>query len=417
MKLTRYRYLGPVLVICSLYIPTASTQSVDRKAYVFHGTVEEVNLTAGTLTVNGENLEGWMAAMSMSYRVDKVDVLKEIKVGDRIAAKVYSGDLTLYDVRRDSSTNARPTSQTLAAANAKPEVGEADDDEEVAYVCPMHSDQTSDVPGKCPRCGMTYVRTHPFDMRDYRLDFRTVPSIPQAGEELTLYFNISTPETGGRVTQFEVVHDKQYHLFVISQDMNYFQHIHPVESEDGTWAVKVKLPTPGYYEVLSDFLPSGGTSQFLARPLITAGFKGDLISQSAHLVPDTVASQTDGDLTATVEYDPNPITAGSYGHLSFHFTKGGTEEPVTDLQTYLGAFGHMLIMSEDMVNYVHSHPVDQLPPDANLETIRGGPDVMFEGLMPKPGRYRAWTQVRYHDKVHTFVNTFEVLDVANAAPR
>ena len=56
------------------------------------------------------------------------------------------------------------------------------DDEEVAYLCPMHSDYTSDKGGKCPRCGMALVPGTPFDMRDYHLDFKTVPAIPKAGE-------------------------------------------------------------------------------------------------------------------------------------------------------------------------------------------------------------------------------------------
>ena len=91
-------------------------------------------------------------------------------------------------------------------------------------------------------------------------------------------------------------------------------------------------------------------------------------------------------------------------------------------QTYLGAFGHTLIMSEDMVDYVHSHPLDILampdddggppqfliPPGADLEKIRGGPDVTFEGLMPKPGRYRAWTQFRSNNEITTFSFTFNV---------
>ena len=49
-----------------------------------------------------------------------------------------------------------------------------------------------------------------------------------------------------------------------------------------------------------------------------------------------------------------------------------------------------------------------IPPGADLEELRGGPEVTFDGLMPKPGRYRAWTQFRRHDKVHTFMTTFEV---------
>jgi hypothetical protein len=256
------------------------------------------------------------------------------------------------------------------------------------------------------------MKATPFDMRDYHLDFETVPALPKAGEKLTLKFNISHPGTGEPIKKFELVHDKPYHLFVISQDMNYFQHIHPEESEDGTWSIDVTLPKPGYYQVLSDFMPSGGSSQFLARPLITAGYTGsDLVAESAHLKPDTSPTQTVDDLTATVDFSPSPFVAGSYGHITYKLTNAKTGEPVRDLQTYLGAFGHMLIMSEDMVDYVHSHPVDSPSPDMNLEELRGGPDVMFEGLMPKPGRYRAWTQFRYHDRILTFATTFQVVDV------
>ena len=279
----------------------------------------------------------------------------------------------------------------------------------------MHSDYTADKEGKCPRCGMTLVRATPFDMRNYRLEFQTDPPLVKAGEKLTLRFNVFHPGNGEPIKKFELVHDKRYHLFVISQDMNFFQHIHPEQNDDGTWSIDVTLPRPGYYEILSDFLPSGGSSQFLARPLVTAGYTGDLLGASAHLVPDTVHSQTVDDLTATIDYDPKTLIAGSYGHLTFHLKKTETDQAVNELQTYLGAFGHMLVMSEDMIDYVHSHPVDTPSPDLDLEQLRGGPDVMFEGLMPKPGRFRAWTQFRYHDKIYTFVNTFDVLDVGQTA--
>ena len=66
------------------------------KSYVFRGKVEAV--TAKGLTVNGEKVEGWMDAMTMSYPVDKPDVLKQVKVGDRITATVYQGDMTLHNI-------------------------------------------------------------------------------------------------------------------------------------------------------------------------------------------------------------------------------------------------------------------------------------------------------------------------------
>jgi Heavy metal binding domain len=290
-------------------------------------------------------------------------------------------------------------------------------DTETAYMCPMHPDYTSDNEGKCPRCGMNLVLATPFDMRDYRLEFQTVPPVVKAGEKIVLLFKVFHPGTGKPIQKFELVHDRLYHLFVISQDMKDFQHIHPEQRADGTWAIEVTLPRPGYYKVLSDFLPSGGSSQFIARPLVTAGYTGDLIASSAHLEPDGDLTKTVDDITAEVTYDPKRFVAGLYGHLTFHLSDAATGLPIKDLQTYLGAFGHTLIMSEDMVDYVHSHPIESIPPEANLEELRAGPDVLFEGLMPKPGHYRAWTQFRRHNKIYTFTNTFNVIDVGELSRR
>jgi hypothetical protein len=86
-------------------------------------------------------------------------------------------------------------------------------------------------------------------------------------------------------------------------------------------------------------------------------------------------------------------------------------------------------MSEDGVSYVHAHPLNVrsdpddgglpvflIPPDADLETLRGGPDVTFDGLIPKAGRYRAWTQFRRNDRVYTFAFTFEAVAAPEGQP-
>jgi hypothetical protein len=290
-----------------------------------------------------------------------------------------------------------------------------------AFVCPMHPDYTLDIAGTCPRCGMALVRATPYDVRDYGFEFTTSPALVRPGEKAQWRFKVFHPGTGQQVAKFEPVHERQYHLFVISQDMEHFQHIHPEEQADGTWTIDVTLPKAGYYKVLSDFLPSGGATQLLARPIVTVGYTGDLAKDRAVLVPDTNPKKVVDDITATVSYDPPTFVAGLYGHLIFTLTDTATGRPITDLQTYLGAFGHTLIMSEDMVDYVHTHPLDILasgdddsmpvfviPPGADLEKIRGGPTVTFDGLMPKPGRYRAWTQFRRNNTLHTFTTTFEV---------
>jgi Cu/Ag efflux protein CusF len=79
--------------------PAAHAQQA-KKEYAFRGKVEKVDAKTKTLVVNGENVQGWMAAMTMTYGVDKEDVVNHVKAGDQITAKVHEGDFkTLYDVQ------------------------------------------------------------------------------------------------------------------------------------------------------------------------------------------------------------------------------------------------------------------------------------------------------------------------------
>src|ERR1700686_1374627 len=70
-----------------------------KKSYTFNGKVESVDESAKSLKVNGEEVKGWMAAMTMDYKVDDSAILKRVKAGDQITATVYDGDLTLHKVQ------------------------------------------------------------------------------------------------------------------------------------------------------------------------------------------------------------------------------------------------------------------------------------------------------------------------------
>ena len=280
------------------------------------------------------------------------------------------------------------------------------------WFCPMHPAHTASEAGKCPICGMALIAGDPYDTADYALDFATSPVAVASGTPFTMSFTVRHPATGKTVANYETVHDKRYHLFVVSQDLTVFQHLHPDLQPDGSWKMELTLAKPGYYRVLSDFLPSGGSPQFLGRSLVTTDFEGDLESQTANLQAETVLERTVDSISASVSLDPSPLVAGQYGHLQFVLKDAATGAPVTDLQPYLGAFGHTLILSEDLGDYVHSHPTEG--PEHDISKGFGGPRVTFEGFMPRPGRYRAFTQFLRNDHLTTVSFTFDVLTLEDA---
>jgi Cu/Ag efflux protein CusF len=95
-----------VLASVILLVGTCLAQSPPKKAHIFYGKVEKVNQSTKSLTVNGEKVEGWMAAMTMDYKVDDPAILNKLKAGDRISATVYDGDYSLHKVRVVSAPDA-----------------------------------------------------------------------------------------------------------------------------------------------------------------------------------------------------------------------------------------------------------------------------------------------------------------------
>ena len=277
------------------------------------------------------------------------------------------------------------------------------------FYCPMHPDVTSPTPGACSRCGMTLVAGDPFDLREYLLDVAATPRAPRPGESVRLAFAVRHPSTRQPVDEFALVHEKPYHLFVISHDMEFYAHIHPERQGDGSYAVNLTLPKPGYYRLFSDFLPVGGAPQVISRVISTADYAGGLAGSQAHLTPDTILRKVADDVAVTLLLPASGLVAGRDETLRFELADAVTGEPLRDIEPYLGAFGHTLVMSADTLQYIHAHPVEILPdvvPGAS--PARGGPELTFKAMLPKPGRYRLWTQIQRRGRVSTAQFTIEV---------
>jgi hypothetical protein len=273
------------------------------------------------------------------------------------------------------------------------------------FFCPMHPHVRMHGSGPCPLCRMPLVPADAFDARDYRLEMTATPQPPSAGQPFQLRFAVRHPDTGDLVRDFSIVHERPYHLFVISRDLERYAHLHPEPEPDGSFALDVTLPRAGYYKVLSDFLPAGGTPQVIGRSLATRGFTGDLASTAARLVPDRTLTKTVGGVSLELQLPEDGLMAGRDEKFVYRLTDASDGAPIRDLEPYLGAWGHSLVMSEDTLSVVHAHPIELLPEGA---TTGGGPTLTFTGLLPKPGRYRIWTQIKRRGEVFTVPFTVAV---------
>jgi hypothetical protein len=174
-----------------------------------------------------------------------------------------------------------------------------------------------------------------------------------------------------------------------------------VVQADGTFELDFTFPAPGEYTLFHDFTPAGVGMQVVPVKVTVVG-DAERTPHAAELVPDTGATKVVDGLSVTLNTG-GELVAGAAAKLTYSITRDGA--PVTDLRPFLGAMGHLVIVSRDLKTFVHSHPHEAADAPADR---KGGPDVQFEARFPRPGLYRGWAQFRRGDTVITVPFTFDV---------
>jgi hypothetical protein len=256
------------------------------------------------------------------------------------------------------------------------------------WVCPMDPDYRSAQPGKCPRCGMTLALGIP-DRVEYKLEVTHTPPVLKPGEPGFLNFRILDPRTQKPATSFEIVHEKLIHVFLVSQDLESFAHVHPEQLPDRSFRLPVRPSKGGMFRLLADFYPSGATPQLALGTFYVAG-----TVETPHLTPSLAPQQAEN-LTVGLRTEPEKIFAGLETRLFM------TLSPNDGLEPYLGAWAHMLTASADLIDMIHVHPFLRNA-DASLQS-----NLVF----PRPGLYRIWTQIQRKGVVNTVVFTVPVLSL------
>ena len=191
------------------------------------------------------------------------------------------------------------------------------------------------------------------------------------------------------------------HVIVIRKDLTDFQHVHPtLDQQTGIWTLEnLNLPNNGPYRIFTDFTPSDATEDSNGNKSPITIYEdvlvGDQSKYQAQKIGDTIDSKTFGDYEVLLQTKPMVVSANVQTTLEYLFldTKLTGDQAITDLEPYLGAVGHAIVLSQDL-DFIHVHAMD----DPKLNK-RGIVDFMF--TPPKQGKYKVFAQFKRRGQVFT----------------
>jgi len=149
---------------------------------------------------------------------------------------------------------------------------------------------------------------------------------------------------------------------------------------DDVFQYPITFPNAGMFRVLGDYYPEGATPQLTSETVFVPGSS----PAPVQLQRDYSSKQSENMQVSFATVPEQPVaTARTQLRFAIDAEHG--------LQRYLGAWGHMLGVSQDLIDMMHEHPF----------LADGGSQMEFEVVFPRPGAYRLWVQFQSDDVVNT----------------
>lgn len=215
----------------------------------------------------------------------------------------------------------------------------------------------------------------------------TVPETVAVNAPVPLEINVQDA-IGKPIDKFDVSHEQLMHLIVVSDDLRFFDHLHPRYEGNGRFTVKAQLPRYGGYTLFSDYKPTGQPAQVST---LKTQVPGDSSSSSD---VNFKRSQTFTNTKVNLELPTETVKASEEVAVTFNL-EGANNQPVTDLQPYMGEQGHLVILHQSAsltsADYIHAHAIKDTTPGK----------VQFVTSFPKPGLYKLWGQFNRNGKIVT----------------
>lgn len=216
----------------------------------------------------------------------------------------------------------------------------------------------------------------------------TAPPKLATNQPINLVIDIQD-SSGKPVNKFEIFQEKLMHLIVVSDDLRFFDHIHPEYKEKGRFEVTANFPESGNYTLFSDYKPTGN-KEIVSLMNITIPGTVPLPKNLEKFTKTKIISDTKVNLNISTP----KIKAGQEIKLTFDL-KDQKNQPIKDLQPYLGKKGHLVIIKSSSPltasDYIHAHALEN--------SIDG--KIEFHTKLPKQGTYKMWVQFNRNGQVKT----------------
>ncbi|MEU7018093.1 hypothetical protein [Streptomyces sp. NPDC046385] len=223
-------------------------------------------------------------------------------------------------------------------------------------------------------------------------------TILAAGPRQHVGFRVIGPE-GRRVTEFVAEHEKDLHFIAVRRDTAGFQHVHPVRDEKGDWSTELDL-APGDWRFFTDIHPVGHDGALtLGIDVAVAG------PYDPRPLPEAARTARIGAYSVALD---GALVPGEASELTL--TVSLDDRPVTDLEPYLAAYGHLVALRVGDLGYLHVHPEGH-PGDG---VTAPGPEISFMAVAPSAGTYRLYLDFQHDGVVRTAEFTVHTTDAAPA---
>lgn len=267
--------------------------------------------------------------------------------------------------------------------------------EESNYACPMHPEVTGKKGEKCSKCGMELEPVATEKTEGFDVKLSSNPEIIQAGKETKLSISITE---GSKNATLDVVHEMKMHLLVVNEELTWFDHVHPEEQADGTYSISETFPAGGKYLLFTDYKPIGASNEV---KLLEVDVKGAPLNVPK-ITSEKFVSKVDN-YTVTLT-NGNDFKTDRGQKLKFTVEKEGKKLNEKDIQQYLGASAHIVMIAKETKDFLHIHPIS----DKNFP-------IYAETQVKKAGLYRMWVQFKIDGVIHTADFTVNVLQGTKSA--